>query len=1404
MLKAKTAIVKRAPMLLALALAVWIPAVSHDRVIAQGAPEKSKTYYEDDLKTVTITRWPEVDTTRRIDHAEWQAKVSLPGPLSVELIASVAPAKSSRQAGHICIIVNSDLVVPIQVSLDQYIDDLTDEGYTTEMHSWAGGTAEDLRTFLQNRHTAGIDGIVLIGDLPFAWFEMDVAGHEEFPCDLFLMDMDGIWGDGDGDGIYDNHSGDVTPEIWFGRLTASPLIYGGATEVGLLQNYFQKDHDYRTGQLVLNSRALVYIDDDWEGSASGWSNNVGLAYSNRTMVSDPDQTVADDYTDYFPRNYEAILVAVHSSPIDHYFKKPGVGWHSQVFYHDVVDADPVALFYNLFACSNARFVQDNYMAGWYIFCPTFGLGAVGSTKSGAMLNFHHFYEPFGSGYTIGESFANWFSAIGADGFSSDERLWHYGMTLCGDPTLLRHPTPTATYFVILVDRTNSMNGLFGGVGTRFDNAIIWATNDVDNIFDANPGARVAVMSFMTPFDDLDNPNIVLELGFSPDRDAVKTAISNIDPPDGRTPLARALSDAADLLKETDPDNVGVMYIYTDGGENESRHNSASPICGACDIHLASPPDILPAEWNELCDPAIAGTCSDYQTCMANQFVFHDIIHVRYFGHRVAKSGLAPDTEPTRIIAERDAPKGQETPDDNADGRTLAADFAWLRYVTETTGGQFIFQVDTNQAPVISYCPVDTTIHWGDLYIDSVVASDADGDTLTYTLVLPPDTFPEPPYGMSLDPHTGIITWQTTGGDICDHMIAVLVSDGHGSTDTCVFSVCVTNDRPAITCPPDTVRVYWGYAACGSVSAVDPDDGPGDLLFSVVSFNGFGGPASVIINPETGDWIWPTQEDLVYVGKFDLCIAVTDRANICDPCSPMNADTCCVPIRVKPRPAFAIEKTHNTLQGHYVDVSLTVEHTELDMGGFDFLIAYDASALAPTEVTPGQLLEDCEWEYFTYRFGVHGNCGDACPSGLLRIIAIAETNNGPYHPACYGPPELDYDIHELAVIRFFVTNDRTFDCEYVPIRFFWDDCNDNAISSIAGDTLYVDLKIYDFEGNLIWNEEDDDLFPEDARIPFVGAPDYCLIGDKVVPIRLPDFIDGGIDIICSDSIDVKGDINCNGIPFEIADAVMFTNYFIGGLGGFPYLECAISASDTNNDGIPLSIADLVYLIRVIVGDALPDPKAVATVNKVSVSAMINHSAAAVATNSSADIGAGYFVFNHSDLEVGEPQLINGATDMTLKYSDEDGVLKVLVYSMEKGVMIPAGTENIFAVPIAGQGEIEIVEVQLSDYYGNLLEVSIDKQATLPTKFALHQNYPNPFNATTTIIYELPEVSHVTIEIFNVLGQKVTTLTDGREDAGIHSVEWNGADETGSIVSSGVYFYRISTPGYSAEKKMVLMK
>jgi subtilase family protein/flagellar hook capping protein FlgD/HYDIN/CFA65/VesB family protein/BACON domain-containing protein len=99
---------------------------------------------------------------------------------------------------------------------------------------------------------------------------------------------------------------------------------------------------------------------------------------------------------------------------------------------------------------------------------------------------------------------------------------------------------------------------------------------------------------------------------------------------------------------------------------------------------------------------------------------------------------------------------------------------------------------------------------------------------------------------------------------------------------------------------------------------------------------------------------------------------------------------------------------------------------------------------------------------------------------------------------------------------------------------------------------------------------------------------------------------------------------------------------------------------------------------------------------------------------------------------------------------------------------------------------------------------DGAEALPTKYALHQNFPNPFNPSTTIKYDLKAKTDVKLTIYNVLGQKVRTLVQTNQAAGFKNVVWNGLNEIGEQVATGVYIYRIEADGFVKSRKMVFMK
>jgi hypothetical protein len=484
----------------------------------------------------------------------------------------------------------------------------------------------------------------------------------------------------------------------------------------------------------------------------------------------------------------------------------------------------------------------------------------------------------------------------------------------------------------------------------------------------------------------------------------------------------------------------------------------------------------------------------------------------------------------------------------------------------------------------------------------------------------------------------------------------------------------------------------------------------------------------------------------------------------------------------------IEKIHDALQGHFVDVPVRLKKGSEPFGGFDFLIGYDASALAFTEATLGDFWIACGWEYFTYRYNWNGNCGNACPSGLLRVVGMAETNNGPNHPdwGCMAQWETGEDCYTggtiLFTLTFYLSNDRTLECMFAPVRFYWMDCGDNTMSTIGGDTLAINRYIFDI-GSCEYAEMQDYEF----GLPgYYGAPDDpCLDGDKVTPVRFLDLCNGGVDIVCADSIDARGDINVNGVVYEIADAVMFTNYFISGLSAFgTHVEASIAASDVNADGIALSVADLVYLVRVIIGDANPYPKP-----QPGAFATLTQQGNIVRMDATLDIGAVLLTFDANGSVT--PEL---GVDMDMKYAQTGNELRVLIYDIGRRG-IDAGETTLLTVPGA-----TLTGAEVASYDGFTVESLIDVK---PTSYALLQNAPNPFNPSTMIAFNMPVEADWTIEVFNVAGQLVRDYS-GHSQAGTVEVMWDGTDNFGKSVASGIYFYRARTDQFSETKKMVLMK
>lgn len=343
------------------------------------------------------------------------------------------------------IVVESEKLEVIQSALDQYVLDLEADGISSHTITFGTGTAEDLKQTLGSYYVFHhIKGAFLIGTLPAAWAERVHVDHgvesvEQFPTDLFLMDLVGSWQDqgtyaclygsctlnaAATNGIYDTFPSNVEREleIYVSRLRGTEAE---------LNSYFGKNHTFRTTGALLPERSFLFVDDDWDGNYPDLflldtlysTGDVDTMYSETT-------TLAENYLDYMEnQGAEYVHQWIHSSPYHLSIKEPG-GASGVILASDIRDRDLKGTFFNLFDCSAHRFTEPGMILSEAYLRTGYGLASVGSTKPGAMLNTEIFNEKIGGGEYWGAAFQQWYNEIGRDNDS-----WHLGMSIMGDPML---------------------------------------------------------------------------------------------------------------------------------------------------------------------------------------------------------------------------------------------------------------------------------------------------------------------------------------------------------------------------------------------------------------------------------------------------------------------------------------------------------------------------------------------------------------------------------------------------------------------------------------------------------------------------------------------------------------------------------------------------------------------------------------------------------------------------------------------------------------------------------------------------------------------------------------------------------------------------------------------------------
>lgn len=305
------------------------------------------------------------------------------------------------------------------------------------------------------------------------------------------------------------------------------------------------------------------------------------------------------------------------------------------------------------------------------------------------------------------------------------------------------------------------------------------------------------------------------------------------------------------------------------------------------------------------------------------------------------------------------------------------------------------------------------------------------------------------------------------------------------------------------------------------------------------------------------------------------------------------------------------------------------------------------------------------------------------------------------------------------------------------------------------------------------------------------------------------------------VDLWGDINFNGFV-DVDDAVGIVRYLIG--EGALNRRRMAAGDIVRNDTV--NVVDLVGIVYAIFGWPLPsNPSPAAPDDQFATLKVVHGEIPDAGMQSdmavSADLpteAAGVeltIAYNPEAVEMLPPQLVDDISGFTVNYRDNgNGIMKVVLHSWtpwNDAKLIVKGLSDILTLPFVSKAPIsaddervvQITKAVVSDGAARNVRVNMGPDP-VPSLFELSQNRPNPFNPTTTIDFYIESQSDVRLEVFNVLGQLVTTLVDRSMAPGQYSVVWDGTDTRGTRVASGVYLYRLKSGDASLTKKMVLLK
>jgi hypothetical protein len=413
----------------------------------------------------------------------------------------------------------------------------------------------------------------------------------------------------------------------------------------------------------------------------------------------------------------------------------------------------------------------------------------------------------------------------------------------------------------------------------------------------------------------------------------------------------------------------------------------------------------------------------------------------------------------------------------------------------------------------------------------------------------------------------------------------------------------------------------------------------------------------------------------------------------------------------------------------VVLQIHMKNQEL-LAGVELLVNIDPTAASITSIDrAGTRIEN--WEMFATTQNYAGRPGD------VFVLARADVNDG------FPTPLLQPGDGALVNIRLHLSADELFAGLAFPVRFVFRTPLANTATDAQDETI--------LQNEIAYRHGEVQILKFDNKLP--------------------------------------GDINLNGLAYEVGDVVYFANYF-SNPSLYPLNYEQRANSDVNGDGTPATIADLVFMIKVISGGGSP---------KITPSAgnpcwwSIN-AAGDLEIAALEPLGGIHVVLEPAPGTSPGPG--PGVSGLTVK-SGYDGRIWRFVAYPESGAAVAPGAGPI----LEGLAGARVISIEASDVSGGSVPVLASSQR--PKSATLQGNYPNPFNPETAIRFALSAPGVVTIEVYNLLGLRVRVL-EGSFPAGEGELVWDGMDSSGRAASSGVYFYKLASEGTHQVRRMLLLK